>query len=61
VNCKNTKRKTIKNKRINGTNNIDLEKSDLISREEIYFAGKENIEGFSCILNFFIKSLSTCS
>ena len=31
---------------------------EAISREEVYFTGKENIEGFACLVNVFIRQLS---
>jgi len=31
---------------------------EAISREEVYYLGKENIEGFACLINVFIRQLS---
>lgn len=30
---------------------------ELITREEIYYTGKENIEGYACLVNIFMNSL----
>lgn len=30
----------------------------LLSKEEVYFTGKENIEGYACLINVFIRQLS---
>lgn len=30
---------------------------EMITREEVYFTGKENIEGYACLVNIFLKSL----
>ena len=32
---------------------------ELISREEIYFTGKENIEGFASLVSIFLHSMQT--
>lgn len=34
---------------------------DLITREEIYFTGKENIEGLACLLNVFLGAMMASS
>ncbi len=31
---------------------------EIFSKEEIYFTSRENIEGFACIINSFIRQLS---
>lgn len=36
-------------------------KCDIITREEVYFTGKENIEGYACLVNAFLKSLLNSS
>jgi hypothetical protein len=33
----------------------------LITREEVYFTGKENIEGYACLVNIFLKTLAHSS
>lgn len=30
---------------------------EILSREEVYFTGKENIEGLACLLNIFLNPL----
>lgn len=37
------------------------DKCEIISREEVYFTGKENIEGYACLVNMFLKSLLSSS
>lgn len=41
-----------------GLEDDGLEK-EMITREEIYFTGKENIEGYACLVNIFMNSLQT--
>jgi hypothetical protein len=31
--------------------------NDVISREEVYYTGKENIEGLACLLNIFLMPM----
>lgn len=58
INCKNSKRKASRKSADLDQDNAAAE--ELLSREEIYFTGKENIEGFACLVNVFIRQLS-CS
>ena len=64
INCKNSKRKPIvRFAKANPGGAEDLDDPytgavEVISREEIYFNGKENIEGFACLINVFIRQLS---
>ena len=30
---------------------------EVITRQEVYFTGKENIEGFACLVNVFLRDL----
>lgn len=62
INCKNSKRKAApskinKFKRISEEDHFDpvLAGEEAISRDEVYFTGKENIEGFACLINVFIR------
>lgn len=33
----------------------------MLTREEVYYLGKENIEGYACLVNVFLNSLVTSS
>ncbi|CDW86984.1 UNKNOWN [Stylonychia lemnae] len=73
INCKNAKRKCTSeghsNKLIpdlndgNESDDVDEIKdpqnttTDVITREEVYFTGKENIEGLSCLLNIYLGQM----
>ena len=35
--------------------------SNILRREEVYFTGKENIEGYACLMNVFMNSLKNSS
>jgi hypothetical protein len=77
INCKNSKRKDDKKAKVNANhidhmNNVNGRmdddhydsantKCDIISREEVYFTGKENIEGYACLVNVFLKQLMNSS
>ena len=72
INCKNSKRKEDKKHRsfgdkINSGNvsaaddHHSLSHLEIITREEVYFTGKENIEGYACLVNVFLKSLLNSS
>lgn len=67
VNCKNSKRKNIKQAKKPKSMEEPMGEDDydqyaaaesLLSKEEVYFTGKENIEGYACLINVFIKQLS---
>jgi hypothetical protein len=68
VNCKNSKIKNVKmpgeKKRAPEVPPADDEYDPyaaaeaLLSKEEVYFTGKENIEGYACLVNVFIRQLS---
>ena len=68
VNCKNSKRKNIKQAKkpkagveeLKGEDDYDqyAAAESLLSKEEVYFTGKENIEGYACLINVFIRQLS---
>lgn len=34
---------------------------EVITREEVYYLGKENIEGYACLVNVFLNSLLSSS
>lgn len=64
INCKNSKRKAQTSLRDHGKytgrrdearEDMDASADEIISREEVYFTSKENIEGFACLVNVFIK------
>lgn len=71
VNCKNSKKKSQLESKTNqlipdiedGNESDDFDdveaqkKDEIISREEVYFTGKENIEGLACLLNIFLTPL----
>lgn len=73
VNCVNSKRKTDKRGDNRGANSVegsqtglhestfDINYSTILTREEVYYTGKENIEGYACLINFFMKSLACSS
>jgi hypothetical protein len=63
VNCKNSKmrgKRAAAKKGPDGDEEYDqyAASEGLLSREEVYFTGKENIEGFACLVNVFIRQLS---
>jgi hypothetical protein len=65
INCKNTKRKAqpcLKYRKEEGYDEMafDLQAAgeEVISREEVYYTGKENIEGLACLVNVFVRQLS---
>jgi hypothetical protein len=67
VNCKNSKRKNIKQAKKPKAGEEPMGEDDydqyaaaesLLSKEEVYFTGKENIEGYACLINVFIRQLS---
>jgi hypothetical protein len=65
INCKNSKRKPSKPKRMEEDrrmgqmNDFEYDQyaaaEEIFSKEEVYFTGRENIEGFACIINSFIR------
>eukprot|EP00347_Sterkiella_histriomuscorum_P019780 403340320 len=71
INCKNSRKKSSQESRANqllpdiedGNESDDVEegisskRDEIISREEVYFTGKENIEGLACLLNIFLTPL----
>lgn len=67
VNCKNSKKKNVKKQQQPREENKGQRDDDydqyaaaesLLSKEEIYFTGKENMEGYACLVNIFIRQLS---
>lgn len=40
---------------------FDINKKDMLNRAEIYYTGKENIEGYAVLVNFFMRSLANSS
>jgi len=75
VNCKNSRlsaRSKGKNAQLlgddgNNSNEDDIEdeiankNEDLITRDEVYFTGRENIEGLACLLNIFVGQMMRTS
>jgi hypothetical protein len=64
VNCKNSKRKNVRSSSKARKSEEPIRDDDydqyaaaesLLSKEEVYFTGKENIEGYACIINVFIR------
>lgn len=66
VNCVNSKRKLSKADDGMGANSLegsqtglhestfDANRNNILTREEVYYTGKENIEGYACLVNFFM-------
>jgi hypothetical protein len=72
VNCVNSKRKTDKRGEGMGASldgsqtglhesTFDANSNKILTREEVYYTGKENIEGYACLVNYFMKSLACSS
>lgn len=70
INCKNSKRKVAtagsKKKLPNADDehylggndsDADAQTEGVITKEEVYFSGKENIEGFACLVQIFLRQL----
>jgi hypothetical protein len=58
INCKSTKRKAIRrndNSAMNNEFDQAAAAEEVFSREEVYFTSKENIEGYTCLVNVFIR------
>jgi len=64
INCKNTKKKANSNfvwpVQLQNSSEYDpvAANFDLVTREEVFFTGRENIDGFVCLVNVFTKQLA---
>jgi hypothetical protein len=58
INCKNSKRKTVRHSISPFNEEVkESEAEDVITKKEVLFTGRENIEGYACLINVFIKQL----
>ena len=72
VNCKNSKRKNTGGLKSPSSNKAFLSAAeggvqesegdptfgeDVVSRHEVYFTGRENIEGYACLVNVFLNQM----